>query len=64
MLLMLFIMQLTGFVIILLMRAAVASVGVNATGPWCSRPMGTCFSLVSWCHFLPLLKKCVLEGIV
>merc|ERR550532_1652511 len=32
-LLMLFLMQLTGFVIILLMVAAVASVAVNATGP-------------------------------
>merc|ERR1712187_388077 len=32
-LLMLFLMQLTGFIIILLVIAAVASIGVNATGP-------------------------------
>jgi len=32
-LLMLFVMQLTGFVILLLLAAAVASIAVNATGP-------------------------------
>ena len=38
-LLMLFVMQLTGFVIILIVCAAIASVAVNATGPNKSDPL-------------------------
>jgi len=48
-LLMLFAMQLTGFVIILLMVAAVASLGVNASGPNKSDPLSYTTAIAIFC---------------
>merc|ERR1740139_1611821 len=46
---MLFVMQLTGFVIILLMVAAVASLGVNASGPNKSDPLSYTTAIAIFC---------------